>query len=105
MPNLGIYCNSPGLSASLPDTNQISRSPVRVTKSSGFKGKCFKKRVFMLILTDFSKKFEIFDAFVRFYTILMVKKSRSCPKIDGLPDFEFFRLASLLRFHCSTAEA
>ena len=49
----------------------------------------------MLILTDFSEKFEIFDAFVRFYSILVVEKSRSWPKIGGLPDFEFFRLASL----------
>ena len=30
-----IRANSPGLSGSLPDTEQISRSPVRVIKSPG----------------------------------------------------------------------
>ena len=30
-----IYANSPGLSGSLPDTEPISRSPVRVTKTPG----------------------------------------------------------------------
>ena len=29
------HANSPGLSGSLPDTEQISRSPVRVTKPPG----------------------------------------------------------------------
>ena len=29
------YANSPGLSGSLPDTERISRSPVRVTNSPG----------------------------------------------------------------------
>ena len=30
-----IYANSPGLSGSFPDTDQISHSPIRVTKSPG----------------------------------------------------------------------
>ena len=32
---LNTYANSPGLSGSLPDTERISRSPVRVTNSPG----------------------------------------------------------------------
>ena len=33
--NQDIYTNSPGLSGSLLDADQISRSPVQVTKSPG----------------------------------------------------------------------
>ena len=33
--NFITHANSPGLSGSLPDTERISRSPVRVTKPPG----------------------------------------------------------------------
>ena len=32
---ISTHANSPGLSGSLPDTERISRSPVRVTKPPG----------------------------------------------------------------------
>lgn len=55
----------PDLSGSLQDTDRISRSPIRVTKPPRhFEEKYFNKiLVFMLILTDFTKKIEIFDTF------------------------------------------
>ena len=84
--------------STLPDTDRIFRSPVRMTKSPGYKGECLKyvfSLPFWLIL---AKKFEIFEAFCGFYSIFdifVVEKSRSSQKIGGLPNFDFCRLASL----------
>ena len=47
---------NPGLSRSLSDTEQISQSPIWVTKSPGYEGKMLQIQVFTVILADFGEE-------------------------------------------------